>query len=343
MKNSFEKEFNQIMSEEKEIPEKVRKSLDQSYDIIRAKSKKKKVNFIWKRVATAACAIIVTGVVFTNENVMAGINEFFNFGDKGIEQAVNNGFIQENNSSVTNQGINITLDKHFSDANKLGLSFQLVFEDSSILNKVSEVSMDYRLKNGDGEYIDEFIPDTKPLKSDNRYASISEHQNPVLDVKTGRIQFDVLSDSNEGLIPPLKDAVIEVESVNIFYNTGELKKIDGNWKLSVTNNNKEKINSIIEYAMQDQSSVIQVSKAHASPTSLNLSFSVDGIYENENTFANMKIVDEDGNEYGVTGFRKSTENNKTIISTNFPITSYNSSSKLKLIIEGIGEVELFKK
>ena len=327
----------------KEIPVKVRQSLDQSYDIIRAKSKKKKVNFIWKRVATAACALIVTGVVLTNEHVMAGINEFFNFGDKGIEQAVNNGFIQENNSTVTDQGIKITLDKHFSDANKLGISFQLAFEDPSILNNVREVSMDYRLKNGDGEYIGEFIPDTKSLKGDNRYISGSEHQNPILDVKTGRIQYDVLSDSNEGVIPPLKDAVIEVESVNVFYSTGEFKKIDGNWELSVANKNKEKSNLIIQYAMQDQSSVIQVSKANANPTSLNLTFSLDGIYENENTFVDMKIIDEDGNEYRATGFRMSTKNNETIISTNFPITSYNNSKKLKLIVEGIGEVELFKK
>ena len=153
----------------------------------------------------------------------------------------------------------------------------------------------------------------------------------------------MLSDSNEGLIPPLKDAVIEVESVNVFYNTGEFKKIDGNWGLSLANKNKEKSNAIIQYAMQDQSSVIQVSKANANPTSLNLTFSLDGIYENENTFIDMKIIDEDGNDYGATGFRMSTKNNKTIISTNFPITSYNHSKKLELIIEGIGEVELFKK
>lgn len=343
MKNSFEKEFDQMMSEKKEIPLKVRKSLDQSYNIIRAKSKKKKVNFIWKRVAAAACALIVTGVVLANENVMASINEFFNFGDKGIEQAVNNGFIQVSNSAITDQGIKITLDKHFSDANKLGLNFHLAFEDPSILNNVREVSMDYRLKNGDGEYIYEFIPDTKPLKGDNRYISGSEHQNPILDINTGDIQYDVITDSNEGVIPSLRDAVIEVESVNVFYNTGEIKKIDGNWKLSVASTNKEKLNEIIEYAMQDQSSVIQVSKANANPTSLNLTFSLDGAYEDENTFADMKIVDDDGNEYGVTGFRKSTENNKTIISTNFQTTSYNNSKKLKLIIEGIGEVELLKK
>lgn len=343
MKNSFEKEFNQIMSEDKEIPVKVRKTLDQSYDIIRAKSKKKKVNFIWKRVAAAACALIITGVVITNENVIASISEFFNFGDKGIEQAINNGFIQKNNSSVTNQGIQITLDNHLSDANKVGFSFQLEFEDPSILKKVREVSLDYRLKNGDGEYIFEYIPDTKPLKGGNRYLSGLDDRNPMLDVKTGRIQYDVLADSNEGVIPTLKDAVVEVESVNVFYNTGDFKKIDGNWELSLANKNKEKSNEIIQYAMKNQSSVIQVAKADANPTSLNLTFSLDGIYENENDFMDMKIVDEDGNEYGTTSYSMSTQNNKTVISTNFQITSYNKSKKLNLIIEGIGEVELLRK
>ncbi|QGS68179.1 hypothetical protein CV093_04615 [Oceanobacillus sp. 143] len=109
----------------------------------------------------------------------------------------------------------------------MGLNFHLAFEDPSILNNVREVSMDYRLKNGDGDYIYEFIPDTKPLKGDNRYTSGSEHQNPILDIKTGEIQYDVLTDSNEGVIPSLRDAVIEVESVNVFYNTGKSKKLMG--------------------------------------------------------------------------------------------------------------------
>ncbi|MGE7184496.1 DUF4179 domain-containing protein [Peribacillus sp. NPDC006672] len=341
MKNNFEKEFNEMMNEKQEMPVKVRQSLDQTYDIIRAKSKKKKANFVWKRVAVAACALIVTGVVLTNEHVMAGINGFFNFEDKGIEQAVNNGFTQENNSTVTDQHIKIILDKHFSDANKLGMSFQLVFEEPSILNNAEEVSMDYRLKNGDGKYIEEFIPDTKPLKGDKIYISSYSYQNPILDIKTGRIQYEVLLNSNEGDIPTLKDAVVEIESVNIFYGTEKNKKIDGNWELSVAN--KEKPNVTGQYAMQDQASVIQVSNAHANPTSLNLTFSLDGIYANENTFANrMKIIDEDGNEYRAKGFDMSTKNKETIISTNFPITSYNNSQKLKLIVEGIGEVELLK-
>ncbi|MEH6944346.1 DUF4179 domain-containing protein [Bacillus sp. JJ722] len=312
MKNSFEKEFNQMMNEKKEIPIKVRHSLDQSYDIIRAKSKKKKANLIWNRVAAAACSLIVTGVVLTNEHVMAGINQFFNFGDEGVEQAVNNGFTQENNSTATDQNINITLERHFLDANKIGMSFQLVFKDPTVLNNVEEISMDYRLKNGDGEYIEEFIPDTKPLKGNNQYMSVLEYHNPILDTKTGKVQFDVLMESHKGIIPTLKDAVIEVESINLFYGSErKIKKMDGKWELSVANLNNTKENLTIEYVMYDQQSILKVSTATANPTSLNLTFSLDGTYEDENNFAHrMKIIDENGNEYySDSGFSRDIKNN----------------------------------
>ncbi|MGE7093723.1 DUF4179 domain-containing protein [Lysinibacillus sp. NPDC048646] len=345
MKNEFEKELKHIMNEEKEMPVKVRESLDQSYAIIRAKSQKKKGNLIWKRIATVACALIVTCVVLTNEQVMAGIHAFFNFGDKGVNRAVTEGFTQEDNSIATDQNIKITLERHFSDTNKIGMSFQLVFEDPAVLNNISEISMDYRLKNGDGEYIEEFLPDTKPLKGDNSYMSGLDYHTSILDSRTGQVQFDVLMDSHKGIIPALKDAMIEIESINLFYSIGELKKIDGTWHLPVDNTFKDQTNSIIEYVMNDTSSIIHVSSAKANPTSTNVIFSVNDIYQNENTFAHhMKIVDEDGNEYqSNSGFSMEIKNNKTIISTNFPITSYNNSKKLIFIVEGVGEAELLKK
>lgn len=342
MKNNFEKEFTQLMNGDKEIPVNVRKTLDQTYDIIRAQSEKKKVNFIWKKVVAVACALIITGVVLTNEQIMASINEFFNFGDKGIEEAVHNGYIQENNSEATNRGIKITLDNYLSDANKMSISFQLEFENPSFLKNANDVSMDYRIKNGDGDYIEEFIQDTKTLKGENRYVSGLEYHVPILDAETGIVQFDVLMESHQGSIPALKDAVVEVESVHIFYGADKMKEIDGNWELPMTNN--EKSNITVQYEMLDSGSNIQVSEANANPTSLHVTFSVDGIYEDENTFAHrMKIIDEEGNEYHAKDFGISKKNGKTVISTNFPITSYNDSQNLKLIVEELGEVEIVKK
>lgn len=342
MNNNFEKDFTQLMNRDKEIPINVRKTLDQTYDIIRVKSKKKKVNFIWKKFAAAACALIITGVVLMNEQVMASINDFFNFEDKGIEDAVHHGFIQENTSVATNQGIKITLDNYLSDANKMSISFQLVFENPSILKNTNDVSMDYRIKNGDGAYIEEFIPDTKTLKNENRYVSSLEYRVPILDAETGSVQFDVLMESHQGNIPTLKDAVVEVESVNVFYGADKMEKIDGNWKLPLTKN--EKSYKTFQYVMLDSGSNIQVFEANANPTSLHVTFSLNGIYEDENTFANrIKIIDEEDNEYQAKGFEISKRNGKTIISTNFPITSYNGSQNLKLIVEELGEVELVKK
>lgn len=348
MKTDFEKEFKQVMTEEKEIPVTVRKSLDSAYANIRTQSKKNKKRIIWKRVTAVACALLITGVVLTNERVIASINNFFNFGDQGIERAVTEGFAQDNNSSAIDQDVTITLQQQFSDVNKIGLSFQLAFEDPTILDdKVTEVTMDFRLKNGDGEYINESIPDTKPLKGSNKYqvSGIGMH-NPILDEKTGIVQFDVIIDSNKGMLPSLQDAIVEIESINVFRGIGfeTLNKIDGNWDLAVANQDKGKPMTIIEYAMNDSSSIIQVSSAKASPTSLNLIFSVDEIFDNETPFVHtMKIIDKEGNEYLTDGFNIDEQNNQTIIAVNFPVTTYHNAEKLTFVIEGIGEVELLKK
>ncbi|MBE1556803.1 DUF4179 domain-containing protein [Sporosarcina limicola] len=345
--------------EEKEMPVDVRQSLDRTYDSIRTQSKKKKNRFIWKRITAAACALLITGAVLTNEQVRASINDFFSFGDRGIERAVSEGFSQENNSTATDQNINITLKQSFADANKIGMSFQLEFEDSKTFdNDVIKVAMHYRLKNGDGEYIQEFISDTKPLKGKGGYISGLRENNPMLDIKTGIVQYDVVLEFNKGNIPNLEDAVVEIESIILFldYDARELIKefgerydspvtiIDGKWDLAVANQDESKPVSTIEYVMDDPLSIIQVASAMAKPTSFNLNFSVDQVFEDESPFVfTMKVIDEEGNEYESDGFTIETRDNQTHISTNFPISSYNNSEKLRFIIEDIGEVELLKK
>lgn len=56
-----------------------------------------------------------------------------------------------------------------------------------------------------------------------------------------------------------------------------MKKINGSWDLIVSNQNKDKGNVTIEYEVQDKASIIQVSEATATPTSLNITFSLGGI------------------------------------------------------------------
>ncbi|WP_196244840.1 hypothetical protein [Clostridium beijerinckii] len=56
----------------------------------------------------------------------------------------------------------------------------------------------------------------------------------------------------------------------------------------------------------------------------------------------MKLIDENGKEYQSSGYSMELKDNKTIIATNFSLSSYDNVNKLKLIISSIGEVELEK-
>lgn len=98
----------------------------------------------------------------------------------------------------------------------------------------------------------------------------------------------------------------------------------------------------MEYKVENNTSKIEIISAKSDPTSFNVTFAVDGKYENENTFSGMKLIDKKGKEYLSNGYSMDSENNKTTISTNFPLSSYDNVDKLKLIIGSIGEVELEK-
>ncbi|QTD43120.1 DUF4179 domain-containing protein [Sporosarcina sp. Te-1] len=346
MKKDLEKELEQIMTEKVEMPSHVRKSLDQTYTMIQQKSKKKRKRMVWTRSAVAVCALLMTGVILSNEQVRANIDGFFNFGDRGVDQAVSLGFAQNGVSTATDQGITVTLDKSFSDPSKIGLSFSLEFEDTSILkNDVSLVTMDYRVKNGDGEYLVEFIPDTKPLKGNGGYTSGLDDRNTMLNKNDGTIQYHVVIDSNQAAFPDLRDAVVEVESINIFSEFSEaglLQKIDGKWDLPIPEQDGDV--KTIEYVQDDTNSKLQVLSAHANLSSLNVQFTMGQVYEDETPFVwSMKLVDEEGNGYYPGGFSMDSKKGQTIISANFPVTANDSYDQVTLVVEGIGEVELKKK
>lgn len=341
MEDNFEKQLVKALNEEKEMPSLVRISLDSTYDRIRTLPKKKNKSVL--KIVAAVCCIVIAGTLASNESVRAGIKTFFNFNDEGIEKAVNNGFINETSNSDYDNGIKATLDSYFADSNKIGFSIKLKFEDLKMLSGVDKVSLDYRIKNGDGEYIVESIPDTKPLKGRSQYMCSSIEQNSEFDVKNSEVQYDEINESNKGGIPKLENAVIEVETVKFFKDNTMLKGIDGTWNLKLNEGKPISVNSV-EYKAKNNTSKIEIISAKSSPTSFNIIFAVDGKYEDENTFAgeNMKLLDENGKEYKFNGYGMDFKDNKTIVSTNFSLSSYDNIDKLKLIISSIGEVELEK-
>ncbi|MFT5871940.1 MAG: hypothetical protein ACI8WT_000864 [Clostridium sp.] len=293
----------------------------------------------------------MVGTLLTNEKVKAMISPFLNFNDQGIERSVKEGLVQVNSSSAVDKNIKISLDSCFYDSNKMGISFKLKFDDIKLLKgDIEKIGLFYSIKNGDGEYITEFTSGEKPLKGKQNVIGSFSEKNPIMDLKNGEVQYDVVLESNKGNIPKLKDAVIEVESVNFFYkesyedffieNNDNFKAIDGTWNLAISN--KQEQIKYVEYMAPSNKSKIEILSAKASPTSFNIKFAIDTIFKNSKLFfiENIKLVNEKGEEYESQGWDLEEKDGKTIISTNIPVSSYENVNKYKLIFSNIYEAIL---
>lgn len=346
MENKFEKDLDNELQKETEMPDVVRKSLDDVYYLIENKSKRKKG--LWKKGVVAACCLLMLGTLLTNEKVKAMISPFLSFNDKGIEMAIKEDFVQVNSSSAVDKNIKISLDSCFYDSNKIGLSFKLKFDDVKLLKgDIEKIGLFYSIKNGDGEYIVEFISPEKPFKGKQSIIGEIIEKNPIMDLKKGEVQYDVVLDSNKGNIPKLKDAKIEIESVNFFYketyqdffieNNDNFKAIDGTWDLAISN--KQEQIKYVEYVAPNNKSKIEILSAKSSPTSFNIKFAINTIFKNNKLFLieNIKLVNEKGEKYESQGWDLEEKDGKTIISTNIPVSSYKNVNKYKLIFSNIVE------
>lgn len=354
MKKEFEKEFETLMMKQHEIPNDVKERLTNTYEMIQVQSKRRKKKSTWVRITAAACTLLLAGGLLVNEQVRAGISDFLGIQDKGIEKALVEGFGVDNDSSATDQDVQVTLKQNFADANKIGLSFLLEFKDKTLLDSDTiEVSLGYRLINGDGEYILDLIPKDETQGNGGYISSFTP--NPVIDIKRGIVQYDVVLESNHGNLPSLKDAVIEMEEIIVFLDydfqklTEELGpnfdvpmyKIVGEWDLTLINHPNDRPTPTFDYVIKEPSDDIEVISAIASPTSLNMQLVVDSeAFGPEGQF--MWIADEAGIEYASEGYHLKENGGKTTVDVNFPISSYHNADSLTLIIDYLGEVELLK-
>lgn len=343
MANNFEKELENELQQDTVIPDVVRNSLDDTYRMIRKKKRSRNILFLKRGVAAAVCSIVLVGTLVSNETVRAFVKPFFNFGDKGIERVVDEGMMQQNNDSAKDQDIRVALDNYFYDSNKLGMSFKLNFDNQKTLKgDIASVQLEYRIKNNNDAYIIESVSDTKPLKGTNNIISSLSHKNPVLDLENGDIRYDVILESSKGMIPKIENATVEIESVVILFkeNGENAKIINGSWNLAIDTSKQAEIKEV-EYSAVSNTSQVQILSAKASPTSFNLSFSLDVTSENSTSLEilEMKLIGEKGEVYDSSTYSIEINDGKTIISTNFPVSSLENHDKYKLSLSKMGRFE----
>jgi cell division septal protein FtsQ len=169
VESNFEKDLTKVLNEEKEMPAVVREALDNTYRSIRSQSRNGWKVFM-KRGIVAACCLMIVGTIFTNKSVMADIKALFNFKDKAIDMAVNEGFTQQGTSFAADKNVKVALESYFWDSNKIGLSFKLKLNDAKLQDgDMDSIKLSYRIKNGDGKYL---------FDSDGKNDTISNSMRP---------------------------------------------------------------------------------------------------------------------------------------------------------------------
>ncbi|WP_234123584.1 DUF4179 domain-containing protein [Clostridium hydrogenum] len=339
--NKFEMDLKKVLTEEKEIPDVVKKSFNDTYNIIRSKSKTKNRRIL-KTAAVILC-LIGSVIVINNKYVIAAVNSFFS-GAKSVQTANDkSNFVHKNVSSAFNNGVNISLDNYFIDDSEMGLNFSLKINTNLLpKGKIEDFSMEYRIKNGDGQYIAEVISDTKPLKSKNFIVDSGGGKSYNFDEKNGTFQYDELL-SAKNSFPKINNAVVEVETIDILYKdtsgNEKGKGINGSWNLKIDNNGNSQ-GIVTKYKAKNTTSNIQVISAKDDPTNFYVTFSTNKKVSMSDLLDKIKLVDKNGKKYQYDTLDDDKKDGKTIFKVKFPISMYDNIDKFKFSIDGVGEVEL---
>ena len=332
MDNNFEKYLKDNLNKKKEMPSSIRDALNNTYNQLKKEKPKKN---LWRKTAIVACVVLALGTTLSFDSVRANVKAFLGFNDTGIHEAIKNDFVNNTQASSIDKGINITLENFFADNNKSGLNFKLNFEDISLLKNLESCDLEFRLKDKNGNYMYEFISDTKILKNKNIISGIGYESKGILNKKENSFEYDIVLRDSNGNLKDLNNSTLEIETLHLFYKSNT-KSIDGTWSIPIKWDKKI---TTKKYMQESSSNKIKILSAICENTSLNLQFEFKGNID-ENIVLKTKLIDENNNIYSPDGLSLEENGDLNTIKANFPITTYNNSKKLKLIIEGIGETYL---
>lgn len=344
MKQSFEKEFSQLMGQKTPVSQMSRVKFDQAYEQIRqqqvtSNSQISKRQGWWPRLVVVAIGIILLTTILAQQPVIAKLQDLLGFNSEWKRGLAEN-IIKENQGSVSDQGIIISLTENLSTRDAIGFSYRIVFENTKLLEGAQKVNMDYRIKNGNGQYLVEFIPDTKAFKGDQQWHSqyINEMANVVKesDSVSGTEQYISYNDT----VPLLKGAVLEIESVRLFYEGDQTKIIEGQWVIPLEDGDERGGNSLVVYEPQANNPDIIIHQAEVSATKMTISFSVIGKSGIELETQRFHVKDQSGKMFKNNSYQLVNEETQPVIVASFPLTNQEEEQILTLYLDDVGEVVL---
>jgi len=337
MKNSV-KECLQQMNKEQELPPSVRIAFDQSYEQIRQLSKKKTKILWFKPVAVAVATIaLASGLLLTNDTVLAKLQTFFGLKDPGIEIANNHGDVQYVAQSQQSENINITLEHFFADAYRLAMQFNIE-ADHMQMDDLHDMNIEYRLYNIKGEEIDALVSDTKPIAGRGIF---SGGNFKLWNVTKHAATLEMLSESNRITAPSLDGAKLVIETIHLLNKDGSVISVDGEWAFDLTSTTIETQIFVGENVVPG----LELQQAALTNGSMQVSYKVNHQVENENDIFKTALVNGDGESFYANSANVEylEEEQQTIITLVFPYSIWNEQRDLSLTVKGYEKLRLIEK
>ncbi|WP_107839420.1 DUF4179 domain-containing protein [Metasolibacillus meyeri] len=338
MNKSVEKRLQQEMKKEQELPQSVRIAFDQSYEQIRQLSKKKTKTAWFKPVAAAVATIVLaSGIMLTNDTVLAKLQTFFSLKDPGIDLASDYGDVQYLAQSQQSEDITITLEHFFVDAYRLAI--QLNIESEHIqMDDLHDMHVEYRLYNIEGQEIDTLVSDTKPIAGRGIFTGA---QFKLENVKKHAATLEMLTVSNRVAVPSLDGAKLVIETIHFLNKDGSIISVDGKWAFDLTS-------PPVETQVFVGGNIVpglELQQAALTNGSMQISYKVDQQIENENDIFKTALVNDNGESFYANSANVEylEEEQQTIISLVFPYSIWNEQQTLSLAVKGYEKLRLVEK
>ncbi|MFJ6209178.1 DUF4179 domain-containing protein [Lysinibacillus sp. NPDC092081] len=337
MKKSLDDRLHEEMNREQEIPDIVQKAFDRSYTEIRSKLKRKTTKRWLKPIsAAAACAVLASGMILSNDTAMAKLKAFLGFEDAGIELASQNGEVQYVGVSQSSQDVKVTLENTFADAYRVGLQMEILPKNMDIKD-IYHVGIEYRMYDSKGIEIDALVSDTKPLNSKGITGNAEEQ---ILKGSGQSIIYELLLQSNELAWPSLENAQLVIESIHFYTEKKGIITINGEWPFTLTPT------KVVTQSFEAEKAVegIQLQSATLTNGSMHVSLMVDAnLYEDENQFFEWVLTNEKGESFYARGANIELKDGKTVVNLVYPYSIWNKEKQLSLNIKGYEKIKLKSK
>lgn len=293
-----------------------------------------------KKWIIAASVVVVSALAFQTPVFAEFLEELFGGHYKGVQSAVDEGYIQETTGLVSeSNGIKLELLKVVKDPTVIQFSYRLSSDDVKGLRN-------FKYDKGPGNSLDQFniIDDqgriiqaideggesyTEPFIDENgkkQWLLSSGSQDVREDLERGQVYFDIILNSSQGNYDDIKGSSIQ---------TNKIGNLEGNWSLDVVFDEQMVQVPKVGYEVSTPNDKIEILSAQGLPTGLKVDFLVKAPID-ESIISKAKVIDSKGNSYSAdrAGWMETTEEGE-LVELTYDVLEKQLGDEFKFVVEDV--------